>query len=107
MDAAKAIELATKNGIALVLCFVMVAILVWVLKWVFETTRIREKALAEIVNVAMANLTVAQRETSLSIQKLTDGIQAMSEANKDIAKYQREEHSKILDAVKDGECKAK
>jgi len=106
------VELAARYGIAVVLCFIVIGILVWVLRWVFRTSAHREEALANIVNVGLANLTTSMNKLSDSISANTAMIQAVGKEMKEgfermneAAKYQREEHKEMLSSIKDS-CKA-
>lgn len=114
MDAEKAFSLVSQYGIATFLCLITMGFLFYVLKWVFKTSSEREMALAQIINVGLANLSTNMSHLSESIQSNTamvqeitrnmkDGFDAMRRADE----YQREEHRKMLTQLDDAECKAK
>lgn len=123
------IELALKNGIAVVLCFVMVAFCMGIVKWVFTfMDKLLMETLANIrkETIDLRQSTEAAHQTHLLMcesisRNQKDGFDRMLDANK----YQREEHKeiisrmiedekssilareKILNAISEIECNAK
>lgn len=125
MDAEKAITLANQYGISTVLCILMMAVLVWVLKWVFDTSREREKSLAQIINVGMTTLSNNLTSCTMLIQEVSRNMKDGFDNGVKADGYNREEHreitrkidenqksaenarEKILGAIGDVECKVK
>jgi len=110
MDPEKAIAAANQYGIATVLCILMIGVLCWVLKWVFDTSSRRETALANIINTGLTSLTASISDLSKNIQANTLMIQEVARNMKDgfdavhkLAGYQRDEHKEILEKMTDGE----
>lgn len=83
MDIEKSVSLASQYGIATVLCFVMVGILVWVLVTVFRENARRETALAGIINSGLVNITSSLSNLSQSIQSNTMMVQEIARNMKD------------------------
>ena len=114
MDLEKTAQLANQYGIATVLCLVVVGILCWVLKWVFDTSKAREAAMSQMVNVGLANLASSMTKLADSInantsmiQEVTREMRAGFEKLADADRYQRDEHKNIIGLLNDNECKAK
>lgn len=123
------IENAVKNGISLVVCFVIIAIFAKILQWVF---RFVDKLVTEtLVNLTSAitrlndSIGKVNEATTLTLSKISQDIRDGFDRWGQIATYQREEHKKMLDRletmerqsqeareklmelIKDKECKIK
>lgn len=103
MDAEKAVMLANQYGISTVLCMMVIGLLTWVLKWVFDTSKERERAMAHIINVGLANLTTSMNELAKSLNVNSAAIASLQMEFKEVSRYQREEHDKIMRKIDDGE----
>lgn len=83
MDIEKASVLASQYGIATVLCFLMVGILVWVLMTVFKENARRESALVAVIQGGLANVATSLNDLSKSIQANTLMVQEVARNMKD------------------------
>lgn len=100
------VSLASEKGVALVICFILIGIVVWILRWVFRTSKDREDALAKIINVGMVNLTTAITDLADSVKDLRREMKIEIEKVHEANKFQRAEHEELRKDLRDGKCKA-
>lgn len=103
MDPKEAIVLANQYGIATVVCFVVIAILVWVLRTNFlnndkreSRAAEREEAMAKIINGGLGTLAAGMNELAKSISANTIAIGILQTEFKEAAKFVRSEHAEML-----------
>lgn len=96
MDPKEAVTLANQYGISTVLCILVIGILVWVLKWVFDTSQRREQAMAQIITVGLQGLTTSMNELAKTVGVNTGAIAALQHELKEANRYVRDEHAAQL-----------
>lgn len=123
------VESAVKNGISLIVCLLIIGIFAKILQWVFKFV---DKLVTETLTNLTSAITALQKSiqtnneaANLSLQKISQDIKDGFDRMLKMGDYQREEHEKMLDliarsidqseqarekllnAIKEWECKAK
>ncbi len=102
MDAKEAVVLANQYGISTVVCFVIIGIFVWVLRWVFRTSQAREESMAQIINTGLKGLTESLSEVARALNVNSAAINSLHAEFKEASRFQRIEHEQIKNDLQHG-----